>query len=132
MKYSNGWWKKKAIKALKKTIKKFEEPDGKIFNNVDHCEFCKIYFSYWHVRFCVGCPLNVSDMNALYDCIKIKCYKDFMQGLRRDNLYHLQMRNVSSEQKELARKCVEVMEGILYILKKLPSWRFNPIELKIF
>jgi hypothetical protein len=129
MKYSNRWWKKKAIKALKKTIKKFEEPKGKVFNNVEECEFCKIYHDYWKCPICLGCPFNVGDSRKYqWNCLEFECYKEFTESIRCVQLYSGKIIYLTFKQKELVKKCVEVMEGILYILKKLPSWRFDPID----
>lgn len=133
MRNSDRRWKTRAIKALKKTIKKFKKPDGKSFGNIGTCEFCKIYFTYWGYICCDGCPFKTAyNANVRWKCFDFKCYREFIKSIRHHISYPGRIIDLTSEEKELANKCVEVMEGILYILKKLPDYKFQPTAFTYF
>lgn len=121
-------WKRKAIKALKKTIKKFKKPHNKRFNDIKECEFCKIYFSFWGAMWCLGCPLNIGDnIEQKWGCLEFECYEKFVVSLEHGMPFPNGMRCLSSKQKKLAERCVKVMEKILIRLEELPEYRFNPL-----
>ena len=127
MRHSNRWWKRRVIKEVKKEIKKFKSPDGQIFGDWTKCGFCKIYFTYWGGQYCGGCLFNIEDgITNKWECLKFKCYVRFLRSIRIYDFYPGVIPKLTFKQRELAKKCEEVLGEISIILKKLPSHRFHP------
>ena len=125
--------KKLTIKACEELVKKYRNPDGKVFFYTATCPLCPIHYN---PRTCEGCPLASKD-----GCIGCTEFDSYQQALKSQkgttavtgHVYIAFLDEASMKDiKEAFENRAKFFEKIIPILKKVDKKRFTRDGWKYF